>query len=165
MVDLGCWPGGWLQVAAEAVGPSGRVVGVDLAEVSPPLPFANAFSLAGDIAESRVLAEILDKLGGPAQVLLSDAAPKLTGIRATDRAREEALLEAIERAIPVLLAPRGSLLVKLLECPEAVAFEKRTRSQFDSAKRIKPEATRKGSSEQYLLAKGYRGPKSPTAAL
>ena len=58
-------------------------------------------------------------------MLLSDAAPKLTGVRATDRAREEALLEAIEAAIPRLLAPGGSLLVKLLDCPEAAGFVKR----------------------------------------
>jgi 23S rRNA (uridine2552-2'-O)-methyltransferase len=115
------------------------------------------FSLVGDFAQDRVLAEILETLGGPADVLLSDAAPKLTGVRATDRAREEALLEAVERATPRLLAPGGSLLVKLLDCPEAGAFEKRTRSLFATARRVKPEATRKGSSEQYLLARGYRG--------
>jgi 23S rRNA (uridine2552-2'-O)-methyltransferase len=156
-VDLGCWPGGWLQVAAEAVGPEGRVVGVDLAALEPPVEFANVFSIQGDFTEAPVLEAVLGRLGGPAEVLLSDAAPKLTGVRATDRAREEALLEAIEVALPQLLAPGGALLVKLLDCPEAAGFVKRTRSRFDSARELRPEASRKGSSERYLLAKGRLG--------
>ena len=156
VVDLGCWPGGWLQVAAEAVGPAGRVVGVDLAALDAPIDLANVFALQGDFAEARVLEEILERLGGPADVLLSDAAPKLTGVRATDRAREEALLAAIEAALPRLLAPGGALLVKLLDCPESAGFVKRIRARFDSARELRPEASRKGSSERYLVAKGYR---------
>ncbi len=154
MVDLGCWPGGWLQVAAEAVGPAGRVVGVDLAAIEPPLDLANVFAITGDFSEPRVLEQVLTQLGGPAQVLLSDAAPKLSGVRASDRAREEALLEAIEAALPRLLLPGGALLVKLLDCPEAAGFAKRVRARFDSARELRPEASRKGSSERYLLAKG-----------
>jgi 23S rRNA (uridine2552-2'-O)-methyltransferase len=156
VVDLGCWPGGWLQVAAAAVGPSGRVVGVDLAALDP-LGLANVFAVQGDLAEPAVLAAVLDRLGGPADVLLSDAAPKLTGVRATDRAREEALLAAIESALPRLLAPGGALLVKLLDCPESAGFVKRLRARFDAARELRPEASRKGSSERYLAAKGYRG--------
>jgi 23S rRNA (uridine2552-2'-O)-methyltransferase len=116
------------------------------------------FALQGDFAEASVLAAIREKLGGPAEVLLSDAAPKLTGVRATDRAREEALLAAIEAALPRLLAPGGTLLVKLLDCPESTGFVKRIRARFDAAREIRPEASRKGSSERYLLARGYRGP-------
>ena len=156
MADLGCWPGGWLQVASEAVGPEGRVVGVDLAALAPPLELANVFAFTGDLAEPAVLAELAARLGAPADVLLSDAAPKLTGVRATDRAREEALLEAIEAAVPRVLAPGGTLLVKLLDCPEAAGFVKRTRSRFASARELRTAASRQGSSERYLLARGYR---------
>jgi 23S rRNA (uridine2552-2'-O)-methyltransferase len=158
VVDLGCWPGGWLQVAARAVGAKGRVVGADLAAIDPPLDLANVFAIQGDIAEAPVLEAILDQLGGPAEVLLSDAAPKLTGVRATDRAREEALLEAIEAAVPRLLAPGGALLVKLLDCPEAAGFAKRIRKRFASARELRPAASRQGSSERYLLAKGMSRP-------
>ncbi len=157
VADLGCWPGGWLQVAAEKVGLEGRVVGVDLAPLDPPLSLANVFALTGDLSEPRVLEAILDQAGGRVDVLLSDAAPKLTGIRATDRAREEALLDAIGTAIPKLLTPGGTLLVKLLECPEAHAFELRVRAQFETTKVVKPKASRKGTTERYLLARGYRG--------
>jgi 23S rRNA (uridine2552-2'-O)-methyltransferase len=156
VADLGCWPGGWLQIAAAAVGPTGRVVGVDLAAIDPPLDLANVFAIQGDLAEPAVLTSLLDRLGGPADVVLSDAAPKLTGVRATDRAREEALLAAIEAALPPLLAPGGALLVKLLDCPESARFVKRLRLRFDAARELRPEARRKGSSERYLVARGYR---------
>ena len=156
VVDLGCWPGGWMQVAAASVGPSGRVVGIDVANLEP-LPFENSVALLGDLAEPGVAQRILDALGRPADVLLSDAAPKLTGIRATDRAREEALLEAIEALVPQLLRRGGSLVAKLLEAPESQAFATRLRAQFESARITKAEATRKGSSEKYLIARNFRG--------
>jgi len=157
VVDIGCWPGGWLQVAAAAVGPSGRVVGIDLAPIDPPLDHENVVALCGDIAEAGVAKEILAALGGLADVLLSDAAPKLTGVRAVDRAREEALLASLEARVPELLRPGGALLVKLLEGPEAQASDRRLRAAFAQAKTVKVSASRKGTSERYLLARGFRG--------
>ena len=157
VVDLGCWPGGWLQIAAEAVGPGGDVVGIDLAETEP-LSYANAIALVGNFSEAAGQQALCDALGGkPADVLLSDAAPKLTGVRDRDRAAEEALLLAVESALPALLRPGGTLLVKILEGPEAQAIDKRLRARFGSAKTVKPRATRKGSSERYLLARDFQG--------
>jgi 23S rRNA (uridine2552-2'-O)-methyltransferase len=89
--------------------------------------------------------------------VLSDAAPKLTGIRETDRANVERLLEAIEALLPELLAPGGSLLIKILEGPEAAIVDRRIRKTFDAAKAVKLKSTRKGSTERYLIARGYRG--------
>jgi 23S rRNA (uridine2552-2'-O)-methyltransferase len=158
VVDLGCWPGGWLQVAAQLVGPKGRVVGVDLAEIDPPLELANVIAIQADLSEAAVSKAVLEALGGePCDVLLSDAAPKLTGVKATDRAREEALLEAVEALIPVLLRPGGSLILKILEGPEAQAIERRIRGRFEKAKATRPDSSRKGTSERYLVARGYRG--------
>lgn len=151
VVDLGCWPGGWLQVAAERVGPRGRVVGIDIAAIDPPLDLANVIALSGDFSNPAAEKEILEALGGRAHVVLSDAAPKLTGIRATDRAREELLLETIEALVPRLLAPGGSAVVKLLDCPEADAFRKRLARSFAKSRVLKPKATRPGSTERYLL--------------
>jgi len=162
VADLGCWPGGWLQVAAARVGGEGRVVGVDLAAIEPPLALANVFALSGDLSEPGVIAALLAQAGGRCEVVLSDAAPKITGIRATDRAREEALLDAIAAAYPRLLAAGGTLLVKLLECPEAHAFELGVRKQFDATKVLKPKASRKGTTERYLLARGYRAATAPS---
>lgn len=157
VVDLGCWPGSWLQVAREAVGADGRVVGVDLVGVDPPLPQPNAIALQGDLAEPAVCEAIREQLGGPADVLLSDAAPKLSGSKAADRAREEALLEAIEGHVPRLLRRGGSLLMKLLDCPEAEQVAVRLAKCFEAARRVKPRASRRGTRERYLLARRYRG--------
>jgi 23S rRNA (uridine2552-2'-O)-methyltransferase len=133
------------------------VVGVDLAPIEPRLENANVIAMVGDFAEPAVLQALLDALGRPADVLLSDAAPKLSGIRDADRAREEALLEAVAAALPVLLRPGGDLLCKLLDGPEAEALARRLGKQFGESKTLRPEATRKGSAERYLLARGYRG--------
>ncbi len=155
VVDLGCWPGGWLEVASRAVGPKGRVVGLDLAEIDPPIENANVVALVGDLAQEGVAERLLAELGGPADTLLSDAAPKLTGVRATDRAREEALLEAVEALVPQLLRPGGDVLIKLLESPESQAVARRIKARFERSRTVRPQATRRGSSERYLLARGF----------
>jgi 23S rRNA (uridine2552-2'-O)-methyltransferase len=144
-------------VAAELVGSEGRVVGVDLAAIDPPLDDANVIAMVGDLSQPTVIAQVRDAVGGPADVLLSDAAPKLTGVRATDRAREEELLEAIEAALPALLRPGGRMLVKLLEGPEAHAAEKRLRKRFARVISTRPEASRRGTSERYLMGHGFTG--------
>ncbi len=156
VIDLGCWPGGWLQVAAEAVGPAGCVAGVDIAAIDPPLGIANVFTIQGDLSEAPVREALLAAAGGPADVVLSDAAPKLTGVRATDRAREEALLDAIEAALPELLRPGGALVLKLMEGPEAQAAERRLRARFAATRSLRPEASRRGTTERYWLGTGYR---------
>ena len=143
-------------MACQEVGPKGRVVGVDLRPLDPPPINENMVAIVGDLADDAVLARVLEELGRPADVLLCDAAPKLTGIRDTDRANEERLLEAIEARIPVLLKPGGDLLVKLLECPEAQAVARRIAAGFDRSRILRPRATRKGSSERYLLARSLQ---------
>ena len=159
VVDLGCWPGGWLEVAGALVGPKGRVVGVDRAEVDPPIPMPQVTALIGDLEDPDISERVRKSLQGElAEVLLSDAAPKLTGVRETDRAQEERLLEAIEALIPRLLEPGGSLLLKILEGPEAQVVDRRIRALFEKAKTVKLASTRKGSTERYLVARGYRGP-------
>ena len=157
VVDLGCWPGGWLQCAGAAVGAKGRVVGVDLAAVDPPIELPQVQALTGDLEDSALAAQLREALGAArCDVVLSDAAPKLTGLRDVDRAAEERLLEAIERLLPEVLREGGKLLIKILDGPEAQQIDKRIRSRFSEARSIKTQATRKGSAERYLLAKGFR---------
>lgn len=146
-------------MASASVGPTGRVVGVDVAPIDPPLELANVVAISADLSEPGVSEKILEALGGRAQVLLSDAAPKLTGIRATDRAREEELLGAVSALIPALLAPGGDLLVKLFDGPEADAAARAIGQLFEKKIGMRPEASRKGTSERYLLARGFRGPR------
>jgi 23S rRNA (uridine2552-2'-O)-methyltransferase len=105
-----------------------------------------------------VAARVLEALGGkPADLLLCDAAPKTTGARDVDRAAEERLLEVVEALLPQLLRPKGDLLLKILEGPEAQQIDRRIRLSFDRAKATRSSATRKGSSERYLVARCYRG--------
>ena len=156
--DLGCWPGSWLEFAGQIVGPKGVVIGIDRAEIKPPIEAAQVTALVGDLEETGIAERLREALGADhADVILSDAAPKLTGVRETDRANEERLLEAIEALIPRLLVPGGSLLIKILEGPEAVVVDRRIRGRFEKAKTIKLQSTRKGSTERYLVARGFRG--------
>jgi 23S rRNA (uridine2552-2'-O)-methyltransferase len=154
VVELGCWPGGWLQVAAAAVGSSGRVVGVDL---TPLEPFAerHVTLLQLDLTAEETAGQVLAALAGQADVLLCDAAPKLTGVRAADRAREQLLLEAVEALVQPLLRPGGDLLIKLLDAPEAVDCARRLAARFERARTLRPAASRKGSRERYLLGRRF----------
>src|SRR5690349_19022392 len=86
VVDLGAWPGGWLQVAAEIVGNSGRVVGIDLATIEP-LAAPQVTILHGDVTDPDSVALVVETLGRKADVILSDLAPKLTGIGPRDAAQ------------------------------------------------------------------------------
>lgn len=156
VVDLGAWPGAWMQVAAERVGPGGRVVGVDLERVEP-LGASHALAIVGDVRDPSVIAELRAALGGRAGVVLSDLAPKLTGIRDTDEARGAELVAAAIQAVRLLLRPGGRLLLKLFMNAELPATLETLRGLFDQVKTTRPEATRRGSSELYLIAMGYRG--------
>ncbi len=157
VADLGCWPGGWMQYASSIVGGSGRVVGVDLAELEAPFAESNVEAFVGDLEDAATTDRLVELLEGAADVVLSDAAPKLTGVRERDRAMEERLLEAIEWQLPRLLRAGGDLLIKILDGPEAQAAVKRLGQRFDKAKTIKCKSTRKGSTEKYLLARGFEG--------
>lgn len=161
VVDLGCWPGAWMQYALERVGPSGRVVGVDLAEPEP-LAAKNARILVGDVADPEIVDRVRDDLGGPADVVLSDLAPKLTGVKPADAVRHADLVRlAIERA-RAWLEPEGALVLKLFMDAEYQGLISELRSAFKAVRSIKPDSTRQGSSELYTCARGLLGDgKSP----
>lgn len=151
VIDLGSAPGGWLQVAARR---RCRVVGLDQ---EPLAPIEGATVLEGDVFAPDIARRLLQALGGPAQLLLSDLAASATGQRAVDRLRAEALGEAVLALVPELLAPGGDALIKLVKGAEAdvVADARRT---FAKVKLVRPEATRRESSEIYLLGLRHRGP-------
>ena len=149
VVDLGSAPGGWLQVAVRR---GARVVGVDLAEVAP---LGDATVLQGDIFDEAMAERIVAAVGGRADALLSDVAPASTGRRSVDRLRAEAIGEAVLALLPKVLAPGGSLVLKLLRGADTgLAAEARRR--FRQARLIRPQATHRESSEIYLVATGYR---------
>ncbi len=157
VLDLGAWPGGWLQVVLERVGPEGRAVGVDLVEVTP-LGTANVRLVKGDVREPALAADLLRELGRPADVVLSDLAPKLTGVRSTDEARRTELAEATLRLLPAVLRPGGRLLVKLFMGPEHERMLAEIEQAFADVHTTRPEATRRGSAELYTVGLDYHGP-------
>ena len=155
VIDLGAWPGGWLQIAAERIGAEGRAVGVDVVPLEP-LPAANVALIAGDVRDPLVIRAARERLGRPADVILSDLAPKLTGVAATDEARRSELAASVLAALPHLLRPGGRLLMKVFMGPEQAAFVAQLRQTFDDVRTTRPEATRPGSAELYAVGTGYR---------
>jgi 23S rRNA (uridine2552-2'-O)-methyltransferase len=143
-----------MQVAAERVGSQGRVVGLDLVEIEP-LPHPHATAIVGDLSDPNVVATTLEQLGRTADVVLSDASPKLTGVRARDEAQCEALVGAVLDAASSLLAPDGALVMKTFMGAGLEDVRKRLRSSFRRVQLVRPASSRAGSSECYLLAFGY----------
>ena len=156
VVDLGCAPGGWLSILADAVGPRGKVAGVDLAPC--PAIAANVVTLVGDICDSASVGALAAVLGASADLVTSDLAPKLSGIAERDQARMLELALAALQCARALLRPGGAMVVKLFmggDCSEAVeAFAR----DFAQVERTRTRASRPGSSELYLVARGFRAP-------
>jgi 23S rRNA (uridine2552-2'-O)-methyltransferase len=153
VVDLGAWPGGWLQVVLERIGTEGRAVGVDLVPVAPLAP--NVVLLTGDVRDAGTVAAIRGALDRPADVVLSDLAPKLTGIRATDEARVRELADATLAVLPALLRRGGRFLAKLFMTPDYDAILSAVRKSFGRVATTRPEASRRGSAELYLAGLDY----------
>ena len=154
VVDLGAAPGGWLQVAAEAAGQRGRVLGFDLQPIQPLFrPRVETFEL--DILAQDVAERIGTLCGGPVDCVLSDMAPRLSGIRDADRRNA---LELTRKAFDVaraILKPRGAFLFKTFTGAEVEALLKEMSDRFQAVQRVRSAATRKGSSEIYVVAKGF----------
>ena len=156
IVDLGAAPGGWLQVAATIVGPGGKVIGVDLQPIGK-FPESNVILFQGDITSAATQAKIKELLGGPAHCVLSDMAPKLSGVRDADVARCLELNRAALLVAARLLRRGGSLLVKCFVSDELQSFTQELKKYFSSVQRTRPEASRQGSSEFYFCVKDFRG--------
>lgn len=156
VVDLGAWPGGWLQVSARMVGQNGRVVGVDVEPIPKLAGCPQVETLRADIESADVVGLVADKLGGLADVVLCDVAPKLTGIRDRDQARARHLTERAVELVQAWLRPGGTLLIKLFMGTETQELVARLRNEFARVDLTRPEATRPGSSEIYAIARGFR---------
>ncbi len=154
VVDVGAWPGGWGQVALERVGREGRIVAVDVVPLDP-FPAANVALVAGDVRGAATWRRVVEVLGRPADVVLSDLAPKLTGVRETDDARSAELLDATLRALPSVLRPGGRLLVKLFMSASYDDTLHQLRRTFRDVGTTRPEATRRGSAELYAVASDH----------
>lgn len=154
VVDLGAAPGGWSQVAAQAVAPGGRVFALDILELVP-LPGVDC--VQGDFNSESTLAEMERRLAGqPVDLVLSDMAPNMSGIADVDQARMMALADlALDFALKHL-KPQGKFLVKLFQGAGFEPFLRTMRARFMHVLVRKPEASRSRSREVYLLGKEVR---------
>ena len=154
VVDLGAAPGGWAQVAADKVGPGGRVVALDLLPIDP-LPGVTV--LQGDFTEQAVLDRLLGELDGrPVDLVLSDMAPNMSGMKAVDQPRAALLAELALDCARQVLRPKGDLLLKMFQGEGFDPLLAELRAAFSKVVVRKPKASRPRSREVYLLARNYR---------
>jgi len=159
VVDLGAAPGGWAQALAERVGRSGRVVAVDLLEIAP-IPGVTV--VRGDFREETVLQRLEDALDGrKLDLVVSDMAPNLSGVRATDQARSVHLCELALAFAKDHLKPRGAFLVKIFQGTAYPEFLAAMRAVFIAVASRKPGASRGDSKEMYLVGRGLKAGTGP----
>jgi 23S rRNA (uridine2552-2'-O)-methyltransferase len=156
IVDLGAAPGGWLQVEREMVGDDGIVVGIDLSFIRP-LPYDNIRLIRGDVEDPKVLEEAFKFSNRSFDVILSDLAPKFSGVRDLDHARQIGLAMLAVKSAPKYLKKGGAMVIKVLMGPEFESFCQDVRRRFIQVKIFKPKASRDSSSETYLICKGFKG--------
>ena len=154
IVDLGCAPGGWTQIAAARAGAAGRVVGLDL---NPTDPIPGATVLTGDFRDPETAARIREALGGPADLVLSDMAAPATGHAATDHLRIVALAEEAFAFAETILKPGGAFVAKVFQGGATGDLLVALKRAFAELRHAKPAASRAESAETYVVAKGFRG--------
>jgi len=157
VVDLGAAPGGWSQVAKVLVGDEGRVVAVDRAGMQP---IAGVDLWKGDLTDPAFL-ETLAAEVAPADVVISDMAPRLSGNKTLDHERSLGLARAALTAAERLLRPGGNFLCKAFQGEHLDDFRRAVQARFRTCRGHSPEASRKESREFYLVAKGFRGGLTP----
>jgi len=151
IVDLGAAPGGWIQAARKIVGKTGFVLGVDLKPIAP-FPQEYVRTIVADFTEPETLQHILTFLPRKPDVVISDAAPNISGVWDVDQARQIDLANQALHLALKLLRPRGNLFVKVFEGDLLNGFIATIKRYFEIVKFIKPKASRAKSSEMFLLA-------------
>jgi 23S rRNA (uridine2552-2'-O)-methyltransferase len=162
VVDLGAAPGGWLQVAAERVGPEGAVVGVDRQRIDPLETLATVAFVRGDVTEAATREAIRgtvaeatgDNSDRPVDVVLSDMAPEMSGEYELDHARSVHLARQAFEVATELLGAGGDLAVKVFDGRNLPDLQADVEREFEYVQQVRPDASRDSSSELYLVAKG-----------
>lgn len=154
VVDLGAAPGGWSQYASRRLDGSGRIVAVDLLPMDslPDVEF-----IQGDFTDEAVLEQVREAVGdGGANLVISDMAPNISGLKAVDQPRAMYLAELALDLCRQLLTRRGDFVCKLFQGEGTDEFIREARGSFTRVKVTKPAASRAGSREVYLVARNYR---------
>lgn len=160
ILDLGAAPGSWSQYASQKVGKQGRILGVDLQPIKITLP--NAVFITADMRDLNLEQIMLEhEITPPFDVVLSDMAPKTTGVRITDQTRSLELCELALATAERFLRPRGSFVAKLFHSEEFEGFRKQLRERFGKVEVLRPKSTRKESKEIFFIALLYQPKKAP----
>jgi 23S rRNA (uridine2552-2'-O)-methyltransferase len=154
VVDLGAAPGGWLQVAREVVGPSGKVVGLDMQSIEP---IDDVIVIRGDIREEETVNELFSQIGGKVDVVLSDMSPHISGSYSMDHARSVELCHHGLVFASKVLKKRGCMVMKIFQGDMMQDFLAELRKHFGEVRLHGPKASRSSSSEIYIIAKGFMG--------
>ena len=152
VVDLGCAPGGWTQVASKFVGNKGKVMGVDISYVED---IRGAEIVRGDIESDDVIDEIESYFGGKVNSVICDLSPQVTGNWSVDHAKQISLNYAAMKIMEQVLANKGNALFKIFDGEYTNEFYQYIKKKFAKVKMTKPLASRKPSSELYCICLGY----------
>jgi len=153
ILDLGAAPGSWSQYASERLQGRGRILAIDRLEMEP---IAGVDIIQGDLDDPAILDRCRDWLGGaPADLVISDAAPNLTGIAVTDQANMAELGRLVAAIARATLKPGGHFLIKLFRGAELDVYVAELREHFHEIHTRKPQASKAASREVYVLGRGY----------
>ena len=155
VVDLGAAPGGWSQVTSRVIGDKGCLIASDILEMDsiPDVTF-----IQGDFTDDVVFTQILEAIGNkPVDLVISDMAPNMSGVRESDQPRAMYLCELALDLSTRVLRPGGDFLIKIFQGEGFDLYHKQVRQLFDKVQMRKPLSSRDRSREQYMLARGFRG--------
>ena len=154
VLDLGCAPGGWTQVASKLVGNTGKVMGVDTSYVED---IHGAYIIKGDIENDDIIDEVLAYFERKINSVICDLSPQVIGQWSVDHARQISLNYAAAKIMEQVLANKGNALFKVFDGEYTQEFYQFIKKKFTKVKLSKPQASRKPSSELYCVCLGYMG--------
>ena len=155
VVDLGYYPGSWIQYTSKIIGEKGKVVGIDIQEVNKKLTgIPNVRVFQKDIFNINDLAQL--DVSEAFDVVLSDMAPSTTGIKTVDQARSLNLVESVFGLLPKFLKPGGNFVIKVFDSQEAQNYLKEQKKLFNEFHYLKPKSTRSISKEFFVIGKNFK---------
>ena len=153
VIDIGAAPGGWLQLASKITGPKGSVIGIDLKEIEP---IPNVITIVGNIENEKDVDKLISSLDGKADVVLSDLAPNVSGLWEMDHLKQIDLTRKAVEFTKTVLKENGYALYKVFQGEDTAEFINYLKEFFLNVVITKPDASRKQSSEIYVLCKKYK---------
>ena len=154
VIDLGAAPGGWSQVAKEITGENGKVIGVDILSIQP---LDGVIFIQADMTKEEDINRILNLIDKKtADVIISDMSPNISGTYSVDQARSVFLCEQALKTCDLLLKHGGNFVCKIFEGEDFPHFIKKVKNKFKTVKQFNPDASRKSSSEIYIIARGFK---------